>query len=210
MWTLYTFLRRPHGCIGQFLQLLQCTLADTGVVKTGYCCQKASFRLNVFVLLYLSAQKVSLFSLIRPRSHSIKAELSQHSDSVLVGGRSERPQSNLGPGSELSLGSDTPSPWSSSTTQSSSAWSAPPPSTSPRQSSLVWILVYTSKDDQRLYFNYILLPHLISVNSVLMRRSAVTESEKKPENEDSPTLKEDENKDSLLEHEYWQDESTKL
>ena len=89
MWTLYTFLRRPHGCIGQFLQLLQCTLADTGVVKTGYCCQKASFRLNVFVLLYLSAQKVSLFSLIRPRSHSIKAELSQHSDSVLAGGRSE-------------------------------------------------------------------------------------------------------------------------
>ena len=43
-----------------------------------------------------------------------------------------------------------------------------------------------------------------------MRRSAVTESEKNPENEDSPTLKEDENKDSILEHEYVQDESTKL
>ena len=137
-------------------------------------------------------------------SHSIKAELSQHSDSVLVGGRSERPRSNLGPSSELSLGSDTPSPWSSSTTPSSSAWSAPPPSTSPRQSSLVWILVYFNR------WPNILLAHLISVNSVLMRRSAVTESEKKPENEDSPTLKEDENKDSILEHEYWQDESTKL
>ena len=118
--------------------------------------------------------------------------------------RAERPQSNLGPGSELSLGSDTPSPWSSSTTQSSSAWSAPPPSTSPRRSSLVWILVYFNR------WPNILLAHLISVNSVLMRRSAVTESEKKPENEDSPTLKEDENKDSILEHEYWQDESTKL
>ena len=43
-----------------------------------------------------------------------------------------------------------------------------------------------------------------------MRRSTVTESEQKPENEDSATLKEDENKDSILEHEYWQDESTKL
>ena len=44
-----------------------------------------------------------------------------------------------------------------------------------------------------------------------MRRSAVTESKQKPENEDSATLKEDEeNKDSILEHEYWQDESTKL
>ena len=145
MWTLYTFLQRPHWCIGQFLQLLQGSLADTGVVKTGHGCQRASFRLNVFVLLYLSAQKVLLFSLIRPRSHSIKAELSQHSDSVLVGGRSERPQSSLGPGSELSLGSDTPSPWSSSTTPSSSAWSAPPPSTSPHRSSLVWILVYFNR-----------------------------------------------------------------
>ena len=68
MWTLYTFLRRPHGCIGQFLQLLQGSLADTGVVKTVHGCQRASFRLNVFVLLYLSAQKVSLFGLIRPQS----------------------------------------------------------------------------------------------------------------------------------------------
>ena len=52
----------------------------------------------------------------------------------------------------------------------------------------------------------------ISVNSVLARRSAVTESEKEQENEieDMTTLTEDENKDSLLEHEYWQDESTKL
>lgn len=43
-----------------------------------------------------------------------------------------------------------------------------------------------------------------------MRRSAVTKSEKNPENEDSATLQEDENKDSILEHEYWQDESTQL
>ena len=110
MWTLYTFLRRPHGCIGQFLQLLQCTLADTGVVKTGYCCQKASFRLNVFVLLCLSAQKVSLFSLIRPQSlhqsRVIRVFSARHSDSdsVLVGGRSERPKSNLGPGLNSVLG----------------------------------------------------------------------------------------------------------
>lgn len=40
----------------------------------------------------------------------------------------------------------------------------------------------------------------------------MTESEKEQENEieDMTTLTEDENKDSLLEHEYWQDESTKL
>ena len=59
--------------------------------------------------------------------------------------------------------------------------------------------------------NCILFP-FHSVNSVLAWRSAVTESEKEQENEieDMTTLTEDENKDSLLEHEYWQDESTKL
>lgn len=44
-----------------------------------------------------------------------------------------------------------------------------------------------------------------------MRRSAVENSEEEQnENEDRTISKEDQKKDSLLEHEYWQDESTKL
>ena len=43
-----------------------------------------------------------------------------------------------------------------------------------------------------------------------MRQSAVKKGEKESKNEDETTLKDDEIEDSLLEHENWQDESTKF
>ena len=49
------------------------------------------------------------------------------------------------------------------------------------------------------------------VNSVLMRQSAVANGEEEQnENEDRTVSEEGQKKDSLLAHEYWQDESTKL
>ena len=67
------------------------------------------------------------------------------------------------------------------------------------------ILVYFSQE------NYTFIgANIISVNSLLMRQSAVKKGEKESKNEDETTLKDDEIEDSLLEHENWQDESTKL
>ena len=67
------------------------------------------------------------------------------------------------------------------------------------------ILVYFSQE------NYTFIGvNIISVNSLLMRQSAVKKGEKESKNEDETTLKDDEIEDSLLEHENWQDESTKL
>ena len=52
---------------------------------------------------------------------------------------------------------------------------------------------------------------VLLVNSVLMRKSAVENSEEEQnEIEDRTISKEEQKKDSLLAHEYWQDESTKL
>ena len=57
----------------------------------------------------------------------------------------------------------------------------------------------------------ILFVPVFLVNSVLMRRSVVANSEEEQnEIEDRTISKEDQKKDHLSEHEYWQDESTKL
>ena len=57
----------------------------------------------------------------------------------------------------------------------------------------------------------ILFVPVFLVNSVLMRRSVVANSEEEQnEIEDRTISKEDPKKDHLSEHEYWQDESTKL
>ena len=62
------------------------------------------------------------------------------------------------------------------------------------------ILVYFSQE------NYTFIgANIISVNSLLMRQSAVKKGEKESKNEDETTLKDDEIEDSLLEHENWQD-----